>query len=350
MYSLVKQISYIVILSIVLALIRYSFLDDYTILDFRDSEQNKSKNIELNQTLNDMSSPESINISMAKLIYDQNIGIFIDAREFLDFKQGHIKGALNLPYSPDSDYDKVFLDSLLYADKIIVTYCSGEGCSLSEDLSYDLYENHNLYSVFYFEEGYPYWEELEYPIKKGSDRDISDVEDKTFLTFIDYIVILSICFIISFYFTDSYRYLIPIISRLILGFIFIYFSWDKILSPDSFAKLIVNYDILPVSLINIGALILPWLEFIIGVCLILGVFLDISAIISTSLLLFFILMIFQALLRGKSIDCGCLLSDINDLSANNKKMHMIQRIIQDICFIGYAVIVKYRVIFRRVND
>ena len=61
-------------------------------------------------------------------------------------------------------------------------------------------------------------------------------------------------------------------------------------------------------------------------------------------------MIFQAFLRGKSIDCGCLLSDISDMSAYNKRVHMIQRIIQDICFIGYAVIVKYRSVFKGRND
>ncbi|MBI44646.1 MAG: hypothetical protein CMG66_00580 [Candidatus Marinimicrobia bacterium] len=350
MYSLVKQTSYIIILSVLLALGRYSLLDDYNIFESKKSSLDNSENIELNQILDDMSSPESIDISMAKSIYDQDIGIFIDARESIDFAEGHIEGSLNLPYSSESDYSKEFLDSLLYADKIIITYCSGEGCSLSEDLSYDLYENYNLYSVFYFEEGYPDWEKLNYPIKKGYNNETFDIEGETFFTFIDYIIILSICFIICFYFTHNYKYLIPIISRLILGFIFIYFSWDKILSPDSFAKLIVNYDMLPISLIKIGALILPWLEFIIGVCLILGVVLDTSATISISLLLLFILMISQALLRGKSIDCGCLLSDINDLSASNKRMHMIQRIIQDICFIAYAIIVKYRAIFRRVND
>ena len=144
--------------------------------------------------------------------------------------------------------------------------------------------------------------------------------------------------------------MIPIISRLILGFIFIYFSWDKIINPVLFAKLVENYDILPSDLINIGVLVLPWIELLIGICLILGVFIDTSALISLVLLSLFVIMIFQAFLRGKSIDCGCLLADISDASAQSKRVHMMQRIIQDICFIGYAIIVKYRSLFKSKND
>ena len=153
------------------------------------------------------------------------------------------------------------LDSLFYLDKALVIYCSGEGCSLSEDLSYDLYENHNFYSIVYFEEGYPKWKELEYPIKKGTQDDSDKSIDKNFFTFIDYVIVLSIILMVSFYFTPAYKYLIPIISRLLLGFIFIYFSWDKIIDPVLFAKLVQNYDMLPSNLINIGVLILPWIYF-----------------------------------------------------------------------------------------
>ena len=61
----------------------------------------------------------------------------------------------------------------------------------------------------------------------------------------------------------------------------------------------------------------------------------------------FILMIGQAYLRGKSIDCGCLLSDLSDSSSSEKRLYMLKRIVQDICFIVYALIVKYRVRFKR---
>ena len=61
-------------------------------------------------------------------------------------------------------------------------------------------------------------------------------------------------------------------------------------------------------------------------------------------------MIGQAYLRGKSIDCGCLLSDLSDSSSSEKRIYMLKRIVQDICFIVYGVIVKYRTKFDNKND
>ena len=350
MHSLVRQTTYIIILSILLGFIRYSILDGYKIFNSDIDITIQSTDKDLEEFLDNINSPESVDILFAKSLYDQDLGIFIDAREHVDFNEGHIKGAINLSYSSDASYNKELLDSLFYADKTLVVYCSGEGCSLSEDLSYDLYENYNFYSIVYFEEGYPEWKELSYPIKQAVEDNANESIDRNFFTFIDYIIILSIVLIVGFYFIPAYRYFIPIISRLVLGFIFIYFSWDKIINPVLFANLVENYDMLPSELINIGVLVLPWIELIIGVCLILGVFMDTSALLSLLLLFLFIIMIFQAFLRGKSIDCGCLLADISDVSAQNKRLHMIQRIIQDICFIGYAIIVKYRTIFESKND
>ena len=48
--------------------------------------------------------------------------------------------------------------------------------------------------------------------------------------------------------------------RLVLGFLFLYASLDKILLPSKFAEVIYNYRILPVELLNICAIIVPWLE------------------------------------------------------------------------------------------
>ena len=121
--------------------------------------------------------------------------------------------------------------------------------------------------------------------------------------------------------SDTYKSFIPIIARLILGFIFVYFSWDKILDPRLFANVIKNYDITPFGFEDLVALILPFIEFFIGIFLILGIFVDISATISLGLLFMFVLMIGQAYLRGKSIDCGCLLSDLSDTSSSEKRMH-----------------------------
>ena len=99
--------------------------------------------------------------------------------------------------------------------------------------------------------------------------------------------------------------LFTIIACLILGAIFIYASIDKIIHPAAFAEAIYNYQILPDSLINLTAIVLPWLELIVGLFLIIGLFTEGSVCIVTALMLvFFGAMIFN-LARGLDIHCGC---------------------------------------------
>ena len=93
--------------------------------------------------------------------------------------------------------------------------------------------------------------------------------------------------------------------RILVGVIFLWASFDKIIDPAKFARDISNYHIVPLGLENTIALILPWLEFFIGTGLIIGVMVDGSIIISSVLLITFNIMIAQAMARGFNIDCGC---------------------------------------------
>ena len=70
----------------------------------------------------------------------------------------------------------------------------------------------------------------------------------------------------------NWRRAITLALRLVLGGIFIYASLDKIVHPRAFAEIIYNYQILPGSLINLSAVILPWLELFLGLLLISGRF------------------------------------------------------------------------------
>ena len=96
-----------------------------------------------------------------------------------------------------------------------------------------------------------------------------------------------------------------IFIRLILGAVFLWASFDKIIDPASFAKNISNYHVVPFGLENTIAIILPWLELIIGLGIIIGVCINASVFISGGLLIVFIILIAQAILRGFNIDCGC---------------------------------------------
>ena len=99
--------------------------------------------------------------------------------------------------------------------------------------------------------------------------------------------------------------LLTLASRLIVGVTFIYAAWYKIIDPAAFAKSIWYYHMVPGSLINLMALILPWLEILIGLALILGIWYRGAVLWSNLLLVIFIAALASTIARGLSIDCGC---------------------------------------------
>ncbi|MBT3299406.1 MAG: DoxX family membrane protein [Candidatus Marinimicrobia bacterium] len=122
---------------------------------------------------------------------------------------------------------------------------------------------------------------------------------------------------------------IQLLIRLIIGGLFIYASLDKIENPDVFAQQINNYHLVPFGLENIIAIVLPWLEFITGIGLIVGVYLEASALWISILLLSFIVMMIQAILRGYNIECGC--------GLNEGEMVGAKKIIENMIILGALV-------------
>lgn len=93
--------------------------------------------------------------------------------------------------------------------------------------------------------------------------------------------------------------------RLILGVIFIIASFDKILNPAAFAQAIFNYQILPDHLINIMSIILPWLEILLGVFLLFGLWLPGTVTLTNALLISFLGALVFNVARGLDVHCGC---------------------------------------------
>ncbi|HIA94987.1 MAG TPA: DoxX family membrane protein [Candidatus Marinimicrobia bacterium] len=122
--------------------------------------------------------------------------------------------------------------------------------------------------------------------------------------------------------------------RVLLGVIFIYASYDKILDPGKFARDIANYHIIPFGLENLIAIILPWLELFIGIGLIAGLMVDGSSMISGGLMTIFILFILQATLRGFNIECGCGLKEGEMVGWN--------KILENLVFLGASYLVWQR--------
>ncbi|WP_321492443.1 MauE/DoxX family redox-associated membrane protein [uncultured Desulfobacter sp.] len=93
--------------------------------------------------------------------------------------------------------------------------------------------------------------------------------------------------------------------RLFLGCTFIFASWHKIVSPDQFAVILYGYAVFPYQIINVLAIVIPFVEFVCGICVITGV-LKRSGLLLINIMLFcFIILISFNLIRGHEFDCGC---------------------------------------------
>lgn len=128
--------------------------------------------------------------------------------------------------------------------------------------------------------------------------------------------------------------IIVLIARLLIGGILIYASFNKIVDPGGFAKAIANYHIIPFGLENSMAIILPWLELAVGICLILGLFIDGAAFLVIIMMVIFIVAITFAILSGYNIECGCGLKP--------GELVGIQKIIEDLTYLILALIILKR--------
>jgi len=93
--------------------------------------------------------------------------------------------------------------------------------------------------------------------------------------------------------------------QIALGAIFIIAALPKIADPPSFAHMIYNYRLMPSPLINISALVMPWVELLAGLALILDVWKAAARTVVAIMLAVFIVAISINLSRDNAIDCGC---------------------------------------------
>lgn len=131
-------------------------------------------------------------------------------------------------------------------------------------------------------------------------------------------------------------------ARLIMAGIFIYASIDKIAHPATFAKDVYNYQILPDALINLTALILPWLELFLGLCLVAGIWLPGAVITVNGLLIVFIASLILNLARGLDVNCGCF-STGGDAPAISAGWYLLR----DVGFLAVGVFLFYAVFLKR---
>ena len=106
-----------------------------------------------------------IPIDQAGALFEQDAAVFLDARTQSQYLQGHIRGALNLPWQEVDRYFMEMADRLDGAG-MIITYCDGESCDLSHELALFLKEMgySNVHILF---NGWTVWQQAGLPIEGG---------------------------------------------------------------------------------------------------------------------------------------------------------------------------------------
>jgi uncharacterized membrane protein YphA (DoxX/SURF4 family) len=123
--------------------------------------------------------------------------------------------------------------------------------------------------------------------------------------------------------------------RLVLGAIFLVAGFTKAGHGDLFAAQIAGFRILPQVVIAPIAIALPYLEILLGIYLVLGLFTRIAAWVAVVLLATFDGAIASAVVRGLSVSCGC-------FGPTDKTVTTWSEVARDAVFVLLAVIVALR--------
>lgn len=120
---------------------------------------NQNEIINNNKEKEIFNEPKMINLEQAYILFNDGAK-FIDAREDIDYNEGHISNAINIYfYSFEENEDKL---NGIGKDEAIVTYCNGTDCDLSVLLGNKLAEI-GYKNVFVFFGGWLDWVKASYP-------------------------------------------------------------------------------------------------------------------------------------------------------------------------------------------
>jgi uncharacterized membrane protein YphA (DoxX/SURF4 family) len=130
-----------------------------------------------------------------------------------------------------------------------------------------------------------------------------------------------------------------LLIRFIIGAVFIYAGFSKLIDPKAFARSISQFDIIPEILLAPLAIGLPALEFLGGIGLILNIRGSLTVIFN--LLVLFILVLGYAIFNNMYINCGCLSTE--EINAHN---NLKQALFRDFLMVAAAC---YLYVFRRMT-
>lgn len=100
-------------------------------------------------------------------------------------------------------------------------------------------------------------------------------------------------------------HLVLLVVRVGLGCIFIASSLSKIRQPYDFLGSIYGFELVGPKMGILVAMVLPWLELFVGICLVGGVLLGGALLVSIAMGAMFTFVVGSAIYRGLDISCGC---------------------------------------------
>src|SRR6185312_8052584 len=111
-------------------------------------------------------------------------------------------------------------------------------------------------------------------------------------------------------FSGPLQYL-TLVFRLLLAVVFLIAGASKIAHPWVFVHTVEGYRMLPGSLARPFGLALPWLEVLLALYLLVGLFTRVAAVVMCAVLVMFLFALGVQLAHGHTGDCGCVVGITN---------------------------------------
>jgi rhodanese-related sulfurtransferase len=105
-----------------------------------------------------------VDTETAKELFDRGV-LFVDVRDAVDYKNGHIPGAIHIDVRKSSSGFKAEFVKVAKKDQEVVFYCRGWGCTRSLT-AIILAKSLDFEKLYRFKLGYPSWRSAGYPIEK----------------------------------------------------------------------------------------------------------------------------------------------------------------------------------------
>jgi putative oxidoreductase len=120
--------------------------------------------------------------------------------------------------------------------------------------------------------------------------------------------------------------------RVLCGLLLFYASLDKLGAPAKFSEAVENYKVLDPALVPLAAVVLPWLEFFSGLCLLFGFRRRAAALLFCLLMALYGLSIGWDLSQDIDINCSCFSMD------SSEKITWLS-VVRDFLFLGWGIVV-----------